>query len=162
MEDTMDTSARKPVPAWPTFSQQAHQGSQNPKVIANVKAIQFLLLQWNPGLSLLPDGDYGYYTFTAVISFQQSKGLTISGQVDQYTFPSLIVTIQQNSSSANAVKAAQVLLRDKFNYVVNVDGGFGQYTYNATILFQTAMGLSPVDGIIGNQTWRYLFGYDSL
>ena len=134
------------IPDWPLF----RQGDQGPEV----RGLQHLLRF--KGQDLDVDGIFGAQTRAAVVAFQGQNGLAVDGIVGPQTWSALIqgATVQEGSTS-QAVRAAQVLLRNKFGYSIDVDGIFGQQTENATRDFQTVYGLT-VDGIIGPQTWRAL------
>lgn len=134
------------VPEWPLF----RQGDQGPEV----RAIQHLLRF--KGQNVDVDGIFGGQTRTAVIAFQNQSGLSPDGIVGPLTWSALIQGAQvQEGSTSQAVRAAQVLLRNKFGYGIEVDGIFGQQTESAARDFQTVHGLL-VDGIIGPQTWQAL------
>ena len=137
------------IPNWPLF----RLGDQGPEV----RAIQHLLRF--KGQDLDVDGNFGPQTRTAVVAFQNQSGLDADGIVGPLTWSALIqgATVQEGSTS-QAVRAAQVLLRNKFGYGIDVDGIFGPQTENATRDFQTGHGLS-VDGIIGPQTWQSLVAF---
>lgn len=57
----MDPTVR--LAFWPYLM----QGGNNK--VADVKALQYLLLNWKPGLVLSPDGVYGNNTVAAVIQY---------------------------------------------------------------------------------------------
>ena len=113
------------------------------------KAIQYLLKA--RGYSLEADGHFGSITETAVKSFQRSRGLFASGEVDKNTFEQLVITVSKGSKG-NAVRAAQFLLGG-----LTVDGDFGSRTDTAVRNFQSSKGLG-VDGDVGKNTWAALFG----
>ena len=135
-----------PLPDWPLF----RQSDQGPEV----RAIQHLLKF--KGQDLDVDGIFGPQTRAAVLAFQNQSGLNPDGIVGPLTWSALTQGAQvQEGSTSQAVRAAQVLLRNKFGFDITVDGIFGQQTENATRNFQTAHGLLG-DGIIGPQTWQAL------
>lgn len=133
------------TPAWPVLK-TGNTGK-------NVSALQCLLTYH--GYSLTIDGSFGPGTQTAVINFQNSKGLTADGIAGANTLSKLIVTVQ-NGSNNYAARAAQYLL-SKFE-TITVDGIFGTNSTNVAKTFQQKMGLSA-DGIVGPTTWQFLFGY---
>lgn len=57
--------------------------------------------------------------------------------------------------SGDAVTTLQTELNAQGFNCGEVDGVFGQNTYNAVIAFQTAKGLT-VDGVVGELTWGAL------
>ncbi len=119
-----------------------------------VYAIQHLLRAHGHDLNV--DGAFGPVTLSKVKDFQTSKGLSADGIVGPQTWQELIIQAAQGKTGQE-VRAIQRLLRDKFNYTIQVDGIFGPDTANAVKDFQTANGLT-VDGIVGPQTWRHLIG----
>jgi peptidoglycan hydrolase-like protein with peptidoglycan-binding domain len=131
--------------AWPTV----REGDSGP----NVKTVQFLLRQH--GSTIAADGAFGPATKSAVVSFQQSRGLTADGIVGANTWGALIVTVREGSSG-EAVRGAQTLLV-KNGYNIAVDGAFGPGTKSAVVNFQSAHGLTA-DGIVGAMTWQELAG----
>jgi peptidoglycan hydrolase-like protein with peptidoglycan-binding domain len=134
------------IPDWPLF----RQGDQGPEV----RALQHLLKF--KGLDVDADGIFGGQTRNAVVAFQTQSGLAADGIVGPLTWSALIQGAQvQEGSTSQAVRAGQVLLRNKFGYGIDVDGIFGPQTENATKDFQSLHGLAS-DGIIGSQTWQAL------
>ncbi|WKZ38585.1 MAG: peptidoglycan-binding protein [Anaerolineales bacterium] len=119
-----------------------------------VYAIQHLLRAHGHDLDV--DGKFGPITLSKVKDFQSAKGLTADGIVGPQTWQALIIQAAQGKTGQE-VRAIQRLLRDKFNYSIQVDGIFGPDTADAVKDFQTANGLT-VDGIVGPLTWRYLIG----
>jgi len=115
-----------------------------------------LLLTYNGHSVGIVDGIIGKKTETAVKAFQKKKGLVQDGIAGEKTLSKLVVTVE-NKDSNDAVRAAQYLLKNKFNYDIVVDGVFGKNTLAAVKSFQTSMKLTA-DGIVGPNTWRELFG----
>jgi hypothetical protein len=137
-------AANTPEPSWPLVK----QGDQG----VEVYAVQHLLQ--DHGYNLGVDGIFGPQTRARVEDFQAQKGLTQDGIVGPQTWGALIVQVAQGSSG-QAVRAVQLLLKDKFGHNIAVDGIFGPNTANAVKAFQTSRGISS-DGIVGPITWRHL------
>ncbi|MFP2896397.1 peptidoglycan-binding domain-containing protein [Corallococcus sp. 4LFB] len=113
------------------------------------------LLRHN-GRTLSVNGSFDSATYSAALAFQQSKGLLADGIIGPATWEALIVPVSQNNSN-NAVRAVQDQLRNRYSYTaVTVDGVFGASTNTAVRDFQTKKCLSPVDGIVGLNTWNAL------
>ena len=109
------------------------------------------------------DGSFGYDTYKAVKSFQQSCALDVDGIVGPATWAALggidNTIMLRMGSKGDAVRRLQELLISK-GYscgASGADGDFGQGTYNAVCAFQEANGLD-VDGVVGSQTWNALYG----
>jgi peptidoglycan hydrolase-like protein with peptidoglycan-binding domain len=121
---------------------------------AEVFALQYLLN--GRGATITVDGIFGVGTRSAVIAYQDTRGLTKDGVVGPNTWSSLTsgATISQGSSNGD-VRAAQYLLHNKFGYNIAVDGIFGPGTKTAVLDFQTTKGLNA-DGIVGPKTWKAL------
>ncbi|HEU5140294.1 MAG TPA: peptidoglycan-binding protein [Bacillales bacterium] len=115
------------------------------------------------------DGIYGPHTLGAVTRYQQTHGLAIDGIAGPRTLSSLF-TVQGNyvqserlltiGDRGQAVRAAQEKLQALGYYNYNVDGIFGPITKDAVKHFQAANDLL-IDGIVGPQTHRALFGVNS-
>jgi peptidoglycan hydrolase-like protein with peptidoglycan-binding domain len=135
------------VPDWPLF----RNGDQAPEVTA----IQHLLRSL--GYNLNPDGIFGPQTRQQVIAFQNAKNLSADGIVGPNTWAALIQgNMIDQGDTGQAVRALQVLLREKFGYnAVAVDGDFGPITRDAVEDFQDEYDLD-VDGIVGPNTWQAL------
>jgi hypothetical protein len=141
---TAAPAANTPEASWPIVK----VGDQG----VEVYTIQYLLRA--NGLNLNPDGIFGPQTRARVEDFQTQKNLAKDGIVGPQTWSALIVQVQQGSSG-DAVRAVQMLLKDKFGYNITVDGIFGPNTADAVKSFQTSKGLTS-DGIVGPITWRNL------
>ncbi len=63
--------------------------------------------------------------------------------------------IQEGSSGADVTLLQQRLTALNF-YNGAVDGSFGPGTKSAVIAFQTAEGITPADGVVGETTWQAL------
>jgi hypothetical protein len=137
------------LPDWPIF----RLGDNGPEVYA----IQYLLR--HHGSAIAADGAYGPNTRLAVIQFQNDKGIAADGIVGPITWGELIKNMNvQQGANGDRVRAIQILLKVKYNYVsVVIDGNFGPITNDGVESFQNSVGL-VVDGIVGPQTWQYLVG----
>jgi peptidoglycan hydrolase-like protein with peptidoglycan-binding domain len=128
-------------------------GSEGPEVIA----LQFLLR--HHGQDIPADGLFGPGTEQAVRAFQSQRGLGVDGLVGGQTWPALVQgVVVQFGSDGDAVRAAQVLLLEKFGYadIIVVDGLFGRGTEAVVKTFQADHGLTS-DGMVGaSQTWPAL------
>jgi peptidoglycan hydrolase-like protein with peptidoglycan-binding domain len=137
------------IPGWPILQ----LGSEGPEVFA----LQYLLR--HHGQDIPADGLFGPVTEQAVRDFQSQNGLGVDGQVGGQTWPALVQgVVLQFGSSGDAVRAAQVLLLEKFGYadIIVVDGLFGRGTEAVVKMFQSDYGLTP-DGLVGAaQTWPAL------
>ena len=138
--------------SWP-LTVKGHSGSR-------VYALQYLLKYrgYSPGTV---DGKFGTNTYNAARNFQRSRGIVVDGKVGTNTWSKLIATFRKGSSN-NAVRAIQYLLRYRYGYtaVGNVDGIYGTKTYDCSKNFQSKAGISA-DGVVGQNTWRYLLGSDA-
>jgi putative chitinase len=63
--------------------------------------------------------------------------------------------VLRRGSQGEAVGSLQRLLQ-KLGYMLAVDDSFGPGTEVAVAAFQKQRGMSPVDGIVGNDTWLAL------
>jgi len=139
------------VPSWPTLTQGSTSRNE-------VYALQYLINYWGYN-TIDVDGSFGPGTDTAVRNFQSKKGLAVDGSVGPSTWTALTNVTQKTSSfSANATKAIQYLLKNKYGISsLAVDGSFGPATETAVRSFQSANSIS-VDGSVGPTTWQYLIG----
>ena len=137
------------IPGWPILQ----LGSEGPEVFA----LQYLLR--HHGHEIPADGLFGPVTDQAVRTFQSERGLGVDGLVGGQTWPALVQgVVVQFGSDGDAVRAAQVLLLEKFGYadIIVVDGLFGRGTEAVVKTFQSDHGLTP-DGLVGaSQTWPAL------
>jgi peptidoglycan hydrolase-like protein with peptidoglycan-binding domain len=117
-----------------------------------VETVQYLLNQ--AGASLTVDGNFGAMTAAAVESFQAAHGIEATGEVHGYTWPALVVTVQ-DGSTGDAVEAGQTLLNSVDDAGLTVDGNDGANTTAAVKAFQTKAKLT-VDGVAGSSTWNAL------
>lgn len=141
-------------------------GSGRTGPLANT--VQYLLNA--RGYPVAVDGNVGLQTTGAIEAFQRDNGLAADGVVGNWTWPQLIVEVQQGSQG-DAVRAAQDQLRYRDlpeckNLVV--DGDFGPLTDAAVRAFQMYVRDNQaafvdvpvlVDGIVGINTW-YSFVLD--
>ncbi|MBQ7059342.1 MAG: peptidoglycan-binding protein [Firmicutes bacterium] len=147
----------------------------------DVLALQQLLNQL--GYDLAEDGDFGYDTFEAVISFQEDHALEADGIVGEMTWQALYAassgdrqvsqstqttTQKTNTSSKDREDYPTVSYGDEGTYITELqellntygagletDGIFGAATEQAVRSFQSTHGLE-VDGIVGPMTWGTL------
>jgi peptidoglycan hydrolase-like protein with peptidoglycan-binding domain len=117
----------------------------------------------NP-LTVAVDGIFGDKTASAMRAFQASRGLPVTGIVDDATWSALVVPIGPGSTGA-AVRAVQRELREKRGATsVAIDGVYGSATSptsTAVKAFQAHMGLSQT-GSMNTTTWRALIWHYEL
>lgn len=107
------------------------------------------------------DGDFGYDTYKAVMSFQESHGLLADGIVGQATWSVLrgidnTIMLKIGSKGDAVRELQQKLIARGYNCGASgADGDFGQGTYNAVIKLQADYGLDQ-DGVVGPLTWDAL------
>lgn len=142
----LGTSNPPPAPtrSWPTL-QQGSSGFR-------VSAAQYLLR--HSGRSLTVDGSFGPGTKTAVVSFQQAKGLSADGVIGRATWEAPLAATCSQGQTSDAVRGVQTCLNSK-GYAVTVDGIFGSGTASAVKSFQTAHSLDA-DAVVGPNTWAKL------
>jgi peptidoglycan hydrolase-like protein with peptidoglycan-binding domain len=135
--------------AWPiTKAGQPRSG--------NAMALQHLLTA--RGYPTTADGVFGSGTTTNLKAFQSSQGITpVDGIAGSGTWPRLVVSVAQGSTSTSAVKAAQTQL-NKYGANLVVDGVFGSGTRASVVQFQASRGLSQT-GTVDLATWQELLGY---
>lgn len=132
--------------AWPVI----RQGASGRDVVT----AQYLLR--HNGRTLSVNGSFDAATHSATVAFQQSKFLPADGAIGPATWEALIVNVSLNASN-NAVRAVQDQLRNRYSYTsLTVDGVFASGTDTAVRDFQTKKCLTPVDGIVGLNTWNAL------
>lgn len=132
--------------SWPVL----RQGNSGRDVVT----AQYLLR--HNGRTLSVNGSFDSATYSATVAFQQSKGLSADGVIGPATWEALLVTVFQGDSN-NAVRAVQDQLRNRYSYTaITVDGVFGAGTDTAVRDFQTKKCLTPVDGVVGLNTWNAL------
>ena len=132
--------------SWPVV----RQGNSGRDVVT----AQYLLR--HNGRTLSVNGSFDSATYSATLAFQQSRGLAADGIIGPATWEALIVTVFQGNSN-NAVRAVQDQLRNRYSYTaITVDGVFATTTDTAVRDFQTKKCLTPVDGVVGLNTWNAL------
>ena len=132
--------------SWPVL----RQGNSGRDVVT----AQYLLR--HDGRTLSVNGSFDSATYSAALAFQQARGLAADGIIGPATWEALIVPVSQGNSN-NAVRAVQDQLLSRYSYTaVTVDGVFATSTNTAVRDFQTKKCLSPVDGIVGLNTWNAL------
>jgi len=141
---------------WPTLK-SGTTGYAN-----EITALQYLLKSYGY-YTPTPTGTFDATTTTAVKNFQTSKNLTSDGAVGTNTWTSLVSgrTVKRGSADADAAKAIQYLLKNKFGFSsIVIDGAYGNASIAAVSRFQRALTGSPlhtvVDGIVGSNTWNNL------
>ncbi|WP_326569971.1 penicillin-insensitive murein endopeptidase [Actinacidiphila glaucinigra] len=141
------------------FSQAAFPLTSSGNRGTDVVALQHLLAAH--GRTVAVDGVFGSGTRSAVVDFQQSKGLTADGIVGPATWGALAITVRQGDNGP-AVKAVQALLNAKRGFGLTVDGAFGPATDSAVRTFQSHAGIG-VDGVVGPTTWKnLLWHYENI
>ncbi|GGY17022.1 penicillin-insensitive murein endopeptidase [Streptomyces tanashiensis] len=146
------------VPAQ-AFSQAAFPLVSTGNRGSDVIALQHLLAAH--GRSVTVDGVFDSGTHSAVVGFQQSRGLTADGIVGPATWSALGLTVRRGDNGP-AVKALQSLLNAKRGSGLTVDGAFGPGTDAAVRAFQTHAGLGA-DGVVGPVTWKnLLWHYENI
>ncbi|CAB4941781.1 unannotated protein [freshwater metagenome] len=135
--------------AWPiTKAGQPRSG--------NAMALQHLLTA--RGYPTTADGVFGSGTTTNLKAFQSAQGISpVDGIAGSGTWPRLVVSVAQGSTSTSAVKAAQTQL-NKYGANLVVDGVFGSGTRASVVQFQASRGLAQT-GTVDLATWQELLGY---
>ncbi|WP_351237207.1 penicillin-insensitive murein endopeptidase [Streptomyces sp. NPDC002133] len=146
------------VPAQ-AFPQAAFPLTSNGNRGSDVVALQHLLAAH--GRSVAVDGVFGSGTHSALVGFQQSKGLTADGIAGPATWGALAATVRQGDNGP-AVLAVQSLLNAKRGAGLTVDGAFGPATASAVRTFQSHAGIGA-DGVVGPVTWQnLLWHYENI
>lgn len=113
------------------------------------------------------DGTFGPETLAAVIAYQQTNGLKVTGSVPQNLYNNLTVysptperkkysTIRPGETGSSVVGIKTRLVTLKFLASYNTTDVYDGATEAAVTAFQTAHGLH-VDGIAGNETLTLLY-----
>jgi hypothetical protein len=119
-----------------------------------VKALQRLLKFYNQTVTV--DGTFGNQTRAAVINFQTGVGIQADGVVGPATWNKLVDEASlYKGSSGEAVRALQLLLSEKWEYSIAVDGNFGNATQNAVIDLQKKF-LIAGNGEVNPLTWQVM------
>jgi hypothetical protein len=119
-----------------------------------VKALQHLLKFYNQTVTV--DGSFGNQTRAAVMNFQTGVGIQTDGVVGPATWSKLADEASLYKGSAGeAVRALQLLLSEKWEYSIAVDGNFGNATQNAVIDLQKKF-LIASNGEVNPLTWQVL------
>jgi len=127
----------------------------------------------NRGYSVGPagvDGIFGNHTYAAVVNYQTDRSATgfwrltfpldVDGIVGPQTWFRLDPDTIKRGDKGTGVRLAQAILKDTAVPQWDpgpVDGDFGPQTEMAVKAFQTDVGLTPVDGIVGPKTWTALW-----
>lgn len=93
------------------------------------------------------------YTSNAKNVLARMEALVIHGA--QGTVAGADRPVVHRGMTGNAVEALQRTL-DRLGYKVTIDGDFGPGTEKVVEAFQTACKLSPVDGIVGRDSWEQI------
>lgn len=123
------------------------------------------------GFNLNVDSSFGPATESAVKSYQSQMGLSVDGSVGPATKASIIETVNNWESSQPQIPGTAALTKGKtglrvrflqkclnqLGYGLEIDGSFGDATYNAVRRFQSDYNIS-VDGSCGPTTIRYING----
>jgi murein L,D-transpeptidase YcbB/YkuD len=125
-----------------------------------VRAAQCLLE--NTGNQPGADGPTGVFdagTVAATQSFQQARGLPVTGTVDPHTWTALLAfgdtPALQNGSTGPAVRRLQRALTAALSRTVTIDSQFGALTEQAVKDYQSRRSLGS-DGLVGPLTWGAL------
>lgn len=118
----------------------------------DVRVVQLLLDAHGRRLAI--DGIYGPGTAGAIRQFQSGHHLRDDGVVGPRTWRQLIVRLRRGDRG-DAVRAAQIRLRENEEYHGPIDGIFGGGTVDAVRSFQRHERLRA-DGVVGPHTWQSL------
>lgn len=91
------------------------------------------------------------FTTKAKTAIARLEGFVLTGEAP----PTKDRPVLRRGSTGEAVGELQRMLQ-KLGFMVAVDNEFGAGTEVAVAAFQTQKGLSPVDGMVGNDTWTVL------
>ncbi len=150
------------------FSQPYYQGTRRsvrPRVLAKgtegnqVRGLQ-QRLQAHGFDSGKIDSVFGSRTETAVLAFQQAKGLDVTGLVDRDTWkaleadpqPVLPTQVLVKGDRGSKVRTLQTRLQTKGYDPGPVDGVYGRRTQTAVMAYQQTKGLE-VNGNVNAETW---------
>ncbi|MFB7397718.1 peptidoglycan DD-metalloendopeptidase family protein [Streptomyces sp. NPDC056191] len=138
--------AQAALPAWPVL-QKGDAGN-------DVASLQFLLRQ--RGGNVTANAGFDTQTRAAVISFQQSRGLSADGIVGPVTWTELVVSVAPGSTQSDTVRALQFQLREH-GYSLAADGVFGAQTTAAVEDYKARHRLTG-GTTVGATTWQHLLG----
>ena len=115
-----------------------------------VKALQYIL-------GIEADGIFGSGTLASVKEYQKTLGVTSDGIVGKNTVTKIvdILPILKKDSTGKYVQALESLLQ-----TLTLDGNFEADEVNHVKTYQSANNLIA-DGIVGQQTWKRLWGLTS-
>ena len=130
---------------------------------SSVRHLQQALV--DQGYDIAVDGDFGDGTYAAVRHFQEANDLDVDGIAGHDTLAALGLGVAhshshsghpmlESGSQGSAVRTLQQALVGQ-GYDIDVDGDFGNGTYEAVVAFQEANGLDA-DGVVGPNTWAAL------
>ena len=130
---------------------------------SNITALQDAL-RYNNCYNGSVDGHYGSGTTQAVSTYQQRRGLRVTGVAGPATLRLLYNSTPASGSysklemgsSGSAVERLQYTLYELMYYDGNITGRYDDATRNAVLTFQQVNGLS-VDGVAGETTQSRLF-----
>ncbi|MEX2012049.1 MAG: penicillin-insensitive murein endopeptidase [Chloroflexota bacterium] len=122
---------------------------------ADVRAIQSLLR--GHGVTVAYDGIFTTDTRSAVIGFQEARGLPQTGVADAATWEQLVTSVGRGAAR-EAVLTLQRQLNEKRAAGLVPTGTWDEPTAAAVRAFERHVGL-PVDGIADPTAWRYLIAH---
>ena len=154
-------------------------------VVPRVQFVQYFINVLSAYYSSIPpvdiDGIMGPATRTAIMEFQETIGLPVTGILDDETwlamYNSIVSILNTIPPSAIALPTliypnivyslgsegpGVYIIQQYLSYIstiltdipaVTPDGAFGENTRNSVIAFQNYFGLTP-DGIVGQNTWN--------
>jgi peptidoglycan hydrolase-like protein with peptidoglycan-binding domain len=144
------------VVAWPVLNLNA--------VNEDVYTVQAMLRA--AGYAAPFNGVYDSATKTQVANYQSANGLSpVDGITGSATWESLTrqssSVVRQGDLNNIVVQALQRQLQLNYGYNLTADGDFGSGTYGKVTSFQKSVNLSPVDGIVGRNTWFHIISGDT-
>ena len=156
----------------------------NEPQIQNLQTMLRTISQTDPRvLPVIPDGIYGSNTFASVLSFQSSRGLAQTGEVDRNTWDAIVATYDEAAplltlpGTTPAWSIGQSVQPGQFNYHIYLvqamlaalsdffpefptpalSGVLDDATQNGLRFIQAASSL-PQTGVLDSATWYYLNG----
>lgn len=114
-----------------------------------VKALQYVI-------GVKADGVFGSDTKTAVKNYQKKHGLTADGEAGKKTFEVIVdnAPVLKFGSTGVYVYALEALLT-----TMRLDGIYAEDEVAHVKTYQASKNLT-IDGVVGKNTWRALFGLD--